>query len=143
MFKGVAHTGLIVSDIDTLVPFLCDVFEMEVKADLGLQTGPEAGQIMGLPGAHVKIVMLEKGGHTLELLEIVKPEREPIAKETPYGEVGHCHLAFEVDDIDAAYARVREAGAEIVVPPQVIPELKFFYLRAPNNQWFEVVEVRG
>lgn len=142
MATGVAHTGLIVSDIDALVPFLCDVFGMEVKADLGLQTGPEAEQIMGLPGVHVKIVMLEMGGHTLELLEIVKPARQPISKETPYGEVGHCHLAFEVDDIDAAYDRVRERGVEIVVPPQEIPELKFFYLRAPDHQWFEVVESR-
>lgn len=142
MFKGIVHTGLIVSDIDTLVPFLCDVFEMEMKADLGLQTGPEVPQIMGLPDAQVKIVMLGLGGQTLELLEIVKPACEPISKETPYGQVGHCHLAFEVDDIDAAYARVREKGVEIVIPPQEIPAQKFFYLRAPDNQWFEVVEPR-
>ena len=39
MFKGITHTGLIVSDLETIVPFLCDVFEMEVKAELGLRPG--------------------------------------------------------------------------------------------------------
>jgi len=61
MFKGITHTGLIVSDLDTLAAFLCDVFEMEVRAELGLQTGPEVPQIMGLPDAQVKIVMLGLG----------------------------------------------------------------------------------
>jgi catechol 2,3-dioxygenase-like lactoylglutathione lyase family enzyme len=143
MFKGVVHSGLIVSDIETLAPFLCDVFDMRVKADLGLQTGPEVPQIMGLPGAQVKILMLEIGGHTLELLEVVQPRCEPISKETPFGRVGQCHVAFEVDDIDAAYARMKEKGVEVVVPPQEIPEQKFFYVRAPDNQWFEVVEPVG
>lgn len=140
MFKSIVHTGLIVSDIETLVPFLCDVFEMDVKADLGLQTGPEVPQIMGLPDAQVKIVMLGAGDQTLELIEIVQPPCEPISRETPYGQVGHSHVAFEVDDIDAAYARLRDKGVEIVIPVQKIPEQKFFYVRAPDNQWFEVVE---
>jgi N-methylhydantoinase B len=142
MFKGITHTGLIVSDLDTLAAFLCDVFEMEVKAELGLQTGPEVPQIMGLPDAQVRIVMLGIADQTLELIEIVRPACEPIFKDTPYGQVGHSHVAFEVDDIDSAYARLEEKGVEIVVPIQDIPVQKFFYVRAPDNQWFEVVQPR-
>jgi catechol 2,3-dioxygenase-like lactoylglutathione lyase family enzyme len=142
MFKSITHTGLIVSDLDTLVPFLCDVFEMEVKAELGLQTGPEVPQIMGLPDAQVNIVMLGLGDQTLELLQIVRPACAPIAKETPYGQVGHSHVAFEVDDIEAAYERLVARGVEIVIPIQDIPVQRFFYVRAPDNQWFEVVQPR-
>jgi len=140
MFKGITHTGLIVSDLETIVPFLCDVFEMEVKADLGLQAGPEVTQIMGLADAQVRIVMLRMGEQTLELIEIVQPECEPIFKDTAYGKVGYSHVAFEVDDIDAAYTRLEQKGVEIVVPIVDNPVQRFFYVRAPDNQWFEVVE---
>jgi catechol 2,3-dioxygenase-like lactoylglutathione lyase family enzyme len=142
MFKGITHTGLIVSDLDTLAAFLCDVFDMEVRAELGLQTGPEVPQIMGLPDAQVKIMMLGIGDQTLELIEIVRPVCEPISEDTPYGQVGHSHVAFEVDDIDVAYARLQEKGVEIVLPVQDIPVQRFFYVRAPDNQWFEVVQPR-
>jgi glyoxylase I family protein len=142
MINGVFHTGIIVSDIDLLVPFLCDVFEMEVTARLDTQTGPEVPMIMGLPDAQVNIVMLEKAGHTLELLQIVQPKPEPIYPETPFGKVGHAHLAFEVDDIQAAYDRMKEKGVTILTPIQDIGVMKFFHVRAPDNQWFEVVEPR-
>ena len=97
---------------------------------------------MGLRDAQVRIVMLGMGEQTLELIEIVRPVCEPIRKDTPYGQVGHSHVAFEVDDIDSAYARLEQKGVEIVLPVQDIPVQRFFYVRAPDNQWFEVVQPR-
>ena len=143
MFKRIVHMGLIVNSIDRALPFYRDVFGMRVKADFGLQTGPEVPEIMGLPEAQVRIVMLELEGQLVELIEIVQPKREPIHGDTPYGEVGHSHLAFQVDDVDAAYRYLQERGVEMVIPPQEIPEQKFFYLRDPDNQWVEVVEPLG
>ena len=115
---------------------------MEVKADIGVAPGPEVPQIMGLPDAQVRIVMLGMGEQTVELIEIVRPVCEPIFKDTPYGKVGYSHVAFEVDDIDSAYTRLQQKGVEIVVPIVENPVQKFFYVRAPDNQWFEVVQPR-
>ncbi|MDP2917259.1 MAG: VOC family protein [Dehalococcoidia bacterium] len=140
MITGIHHTGLIVNDLNKLLPFYCDVLGMEVAVDLGLQDGPEVSLVMGVPGSKIKIVMLQMAGQIFELIQLLNPAGKPMPDDAKFAQVGHSHVAFRVKDIDEVYASLKQKGVQFVCPPQVIPELKFFYLRDPEGNWIEMIQ---
>ena len=140
MITGVHHTGVIVSSIEKVLPFYRDTLGMKVTAKLGVQDGPEVPIIMGIPNAKVDIVMLQIGGQTFELIQLVNPVGKAIPSETPFGQVGHGHIAYQVDNIRDAYRTLKQKGVKVVLPPQEIPGvMEFFYVRDPDGLWVELV----
>jgi catechol 2,3-dioxygenase-like lactoylglutathione lyase family enzyme len=141
MISGIHHTGFLVSNMDKSLAFYRDLIGMELFANVGLQDGPEVPLIMGVPNAKVTIVMLQKEGRILELIQMIQPVGKPIPKDTPYAQVGHGHIGFCVDDIQKAYNKLKKNGVPIVLPPQIIPGVqKFFYFRDPDGYWVEMVQ---
>lgn len=67
-----------------------------------------------------RVPILEAGRATLELLE---PEHAAFVDEVEVGRrvAGHVRLAFEVDDVRTATARLAEAGAAVVAEPTRTP----------------------
>jgi methylmalonyl-CoA/ethylmalonyl-CoA epimerase len=95
----IAHIGIAVRALDEMLPFYRDI--------LGLPEVP----LDDADGA--RIVGLASGESLVELLE---PEREgsPIAKFIEKRGPGIHHVCFEVDDLDAALARCRDAGLRLI-----------------------------
>lgn len=56
------------------------------------------------------------------------------------GSPGEDHLAFAVDDIDAAYAELRAKGMRIEKPPHNYEWGKSAYLRDPDGRWLEIYQ---
>lgn len=94
-----AHVGIAVTDIAAALPFYRDV--------LGLVPGAEevadGARIVSLPLGHCEV----------ELLEPLTPE-SPIAKFLARRGPGIHHLCYRVADLDAAVARCRAAGYQLV-----------------------------
>ena len=101
LFGRIDHIGIAVNDLDAAVQLYGGPFDM---AEQHRETVEEQG---------VEAILLEVGeGH----IELIKPlsEDSGVAKFIArYGEGMH-HVAYQVDDIDAALEKVREAGLRLI-----------------------------
>jgi methylmalonyl-CoA/ethylmalonyl-CoA epimerase len=120
--QGLHHTGLYVASLDEALPFYRDQLGMQVELELSR------------PGLHV--VMLTRGDGRLELLEVTPTAQEE--RRAP----GLRHVAFQVADVDAAYAELSNQGTSFLEPPLGgtggWPRACFF--RAPNGTFIEFIQ---
>lgn len=112
--RGINHIGITVPDLDEATRFLQEGLGAKVAYD-GLtdsdapRCGAQTEQQLGLPqGSRIRRqrMIVAGTGPSLEMFEIDGPSR-PAAGLVDYG---LNHIAFYVDDIDAALERLVEAG---------------------------------
>ncbi len=141
MIKGMHHTGFVVSDLDASVRFYQDVVGMTLIGRRE-RDGSPISQILGYEGTHIKIAEFHYGnGHLLELIEYVHPPGSD-AHIQERNSFGASHIAFEVEDISAAYEWLIGNGAQKLNPPIEIVEGKSgCYLQDPDGNWVELLEL--
>jgi catechol 2,3-dioxygenase-like lactoylglutathione lyase family enzyme len=141
------HVGITVSDRERSLAWYTEMLGL---ADIGLTAsggGPELSAVIDVPGADLSATFLRAGDQLVELIVYHAPEGAP-ARHSP-ADPGAVHVCFEVDDMDAAYARMSAAGAQFVSPPLTLDEtagpeldgLKIVYLRDPDGVAIELYEV--
>ncbi|GAA2133508.1 VOC family protein [Nocardioides bigeumensis] len=138
------HVGLTVTDLDRSAEFYSTAFDytevMRQEMDAAY-----LGQIVGLPGARVKMahLRLRDAPHVLELFEYVTP----VVKKAPLqpNHAGNAHLCFIVDDIAADHARLVSQGVTFISPPVFIDAGRnaggvSCYLRDPDGITLELFQ---
>ena len=110
---GVHHTGITVSDLDRSVAFY-ERLGFEVAARIE-EEGEEVERGVGVPGAKLRVAMLEGPNSRLELIQYLQPSNGPAPH--PNNGIGAAHVCIEVDDVDAAVAELREQGIEFLTDP--------------------------
>ena len=101
IFGRIDHIGIAVNDLDAAAQLYGGSFDM---AEQHRETVEEQG---------VEAILLEVGeGH----IELIKPLSDDtgVAKFIQKNGEGMHHIAYQVDDIDAALERVREAGLRLI-----------------------------
>ena len=101
LFGRIDHIGIAVNDLDAAAQLYGGPFDM---AEQHRETVEEQG---------VEALLLEVGeGH----IELIKPlgEDSGVAKFIAKNGEGMHHVAYQVDDIDAALEKVREAGLRLI-----------------------------
>ena len=141
MITGMNHTGFVVRDLDRAVEFYRDVMGLTVTRTAERDGGPIT-QVVGYDDAHLRVALMQIGdSHTLELIQYISP----LGSERPSDERNHlgaAHLAFTVDDIDQTHGQLVARGAQGLNPPaQVAPGRKACYLRDPEGNWIELLEL--
>lgn len=139
------HTGFTVSDLDRSVAFYRDLLGCEVVATQEKEGGYLAA-IVGYPDAHVRMAHLRApdGEHVIELFQYLAPDGGQADVEPR--NVGASHLCFLVDDLEAAYARLREGGVDSFVSPPVEVDTGInrgglgLYLRDPDGITVELFQ---
>ena len=115
--RGTDHVGLTVPDLEQALEFFttvlgcAEIYRMGPFVDEGTWFADELGLD---PRAHIPVMaMLRCGsGSNLELFQYEAPDqRQQLPRMSDWG--GH-HLAFYVDDMDAAIATLREHGVDIL-----------------------------
>jgi methylmalonyl-CoA/ethylmalonyl-CoA epimerase len=101
MLNKVNHIGIAVPSLAEALPFYRDMLGM---AFLGSEEVAEQ---------RVKVAMLQVGESKIELLEPTSPE-SPVAKFLEKNGPGIHHLAYEVEDIEAAIAGLEAEGARMI-----------------------------
>ena len=111
------HHGFTVSDLDRSVSFYRDLLGMELVRISERKDIPSYDTILGYDRVHLNIAILRHpvNEFILELVQYVHPEVEARPQENRY--LGASHVAFEVDDVDAMYAQLKEAGFGSINPP--------------------------
>ena len=100
MIKTLDHVGIAVKDASAVVA---------VYRALGLE--PEGSE--EVPSQKVKVTFIPVGDTRLELLEAATDD-SPIAKSIEARGEGVHHLAFAVDDLEAALASCQRAGMRLI-----------------------------
>ena len=113
----VHHHGFTVRDVDRSVEFYRDVLGLELVRISERANLPSYDAILGYPGVKLRIAILRHpvNEFLLELVQYVHPPGQVRSQENRF--VGAAHVAFEVDDVDAMYERLTQAGGEAINPP--------------------------
>lgn len=101
MVRKVDHVGIAVSNLDEAIKLYKDVLGLELH---GVEVVEEQ---------KVKVAFLPVGGTEVELLESTSPEG-PIARYIEAKGQGIQHIAFQVDDIEAALEEMKSKGMRLI-----------------------------
>ncbi len=124
MKAKLSYTGIRVKDLDASVKFYTGVLGMK---EVGRSTIDVA------KGVAVNLVS-EDGGHPLELNYYEKGS--PYDTKYEVGE-GLDHLAFQVENLDAALAEAKKAGHPVVNEMKTATS-RWAYIQDPNGIWIEL-----
>ena len=117
---------LVVRDYDPAIAFFVDVLQFELVDDVPSLTNdgrPKRWVVVRPPGARTGILLARADGTR---------QRDIVGKQFA-GRVG---LFLRVDDFEAAYARMVQAGVEFVSPPRSEPYGKVaVFLDVEGNRW--------
>lgn len=129
MIKGISHLGVAVKDLEEAREFY--------RSILGLES---AEPVTGGEGT-IKVSMVDTGNTVIELLQPIGGEGV-IAKFLEKKGEGFHHICYEVDDIDAAIAAVKDKGLEILGKPRPGAEgmTAFIHPRDTHGVLIEFVE---
>jgi catechol 2,3-dioxygenase-like lactoylglutathione lyase family enzyme len=146
--KGPDHIGFTVPDINQAVRFFVDV----IGCDAFYQLGPFAdgkGSWMQAnlnvhPRAEIPAIRLLRcaNGSNLEIFQYSSPDQQ--ATPPKNSDIGGHHLAFYVDDINAAVSYLKAQGVELLGEPKVMTSgpsagESWVYFLAPWGMQLELV----
>lgn len=118
------HTSFTVSDLDRSLAFFCDVLGFELLNRS--RRDPEfIARVVAIPGADIEVAYVQAPGHRIELIEYSGPEGRRHLDSRPC-DTGFAHVAFDVDDIDAAILASKAVGVYALGPVQDLD-------RGPNS----------
>jgi catechol 2,3-dioxygenase-like lactoylglutathione lyase family enzyme len=108
------HVGVIVDDLAGAIEFFAEL-GLEVQGRFSVD-GPWVDRIVGLEGVRNDAAMMQTpDGHgRLELIQFNSPPSVGDDGHAPANTRGLRHIAFVVEDIDAAVAGLRARGTELV-----------------------------
>jgi catechol 2,3-dioxygenase-like lactoylglutathione lyase family enzyme len=135
---GLNHVGLTVGNLEQAVRHYCDVLGLRLLAKTEDES-PMIRTITGIPDAQTV------NGGVLELIEYVAPQKPQ--HQLSLLDVGTSHIALQVDDIDAAYAKLVAASVAVTSTPVNIDApgtiwhgARVLYSRDPDGRTVELIE---
>ena len=137
------HTGITVANLERSLAFWRDVLGFEFSHRTH-HTGDLAGEVTGVPGAELTLVVLKAPGHKIELLEYHAPADRTRAHLRPC-DIGSVHVAFTVDNLDAVLERIAASGWKAAGHPQTLQSgpnagKRVVYVRDPDGTTIEFMQ---
>lgn len=118
--QGVHHVSLSVPDIDLARRFYIDLLGAEELAATQWEPGNAwIDAIVGLEGSGAKTFMARLKNIQVEVFEYTAPKSPPVDPVRPVNVNGYTHIGFQVDDIQAVYEAMVEAGLTFHTPPDL------------------------
>jgi catechol 2,3-dioxygenase-like lactoylglutathione lyase family enzyme len=117
--SGADHTSFTVSDLDRSLEFYAGLLGCELVGQREIRN-QYFRDIVGFADSVVRAAWLRIPGsdHQLELFEYVKPRG--VAADTRTNNPGSAHIAFFVEDLQAAYDELRAKCVRFRSPPVYI-----------------------
>lgn len=142
------HTNIVARDWRKLAAFYEWVFGCEPVPPERAAVGEWVERCTGVPGAevhgfHLRLPGYGDDGPTLEIFQYNKMKKRP---QTAINRPGLAHLAFEVEDVDAAREQVLAAGGycvgELVTVDIPAGTITFIYVTDPEGNIIELQKWR-
>ncbi len=140
---AVNHTSFTVSDIDRTIGFFRDGLGFSVTSKARRNVAI-IEQVTGVDGADIIVAFVQAPGHRIELIQYLAPAARGKVEARPC-DTGFAHIAFDVDDVDAAVAAAARFDVKPVNPPARIDQgpnkgRQVVYLRDPDGVTIEFIE---
>jgi catechol 2,3-dioxygenase-like lactoylglutathione lyase family enzyme len=135
------HVGIVVDDLAGAIEFFV-ALGLELQGQ-GAVDGRWVDRIVGLEGVRTQFAMMQTpdGNGRLELVKFLSPSTEGDDGHAAANVPGIRHLAFVVDDIDAAVAGLRAHGGELVGEIVRYEDMYLLcYLRGPEGIIIELAQ---
>ncbi|MFE4517849.1 VOC family protein [Kitasatospora sp. NPDC056783] len=146
-----AHVGISVSDLDASIAFYTALTGREPVAEGTMHSVPFGGS-QGLPVAKLRYATINLDNSLgIDLIQF----QEPVGERTNgvANRPGSMHLCLRVDDFDAVYRRMREAGYEFLgedytfIEGEVTPSdalgTQVAYFNDPDGTNLEIIRPQG
>ncbi len=118
--QGVHHFALSVPDIEVARRFYVDLLGAEIISETAWEAGnPWIDAIVGLPGSAARSFIARLRNVQVEAFEYTAPSAPPADPNRPVNHYGYTHVGFQVDDVQATYDRMVEAGLRFHTPPDM------------------------
>lgn len=122
MLKAVDHINIVVSDLEKSVKFYTKTLGF-TEQRRGHLEGEWIEEVTGLKNICADVVFItSENGPRIELLCYKTPEGKTFEPNSLPNTLGLRHIAFQVEDMDSAVKRLRDAGVRIVGGPCTVPE---------------------
>ena len=138
------HVGVVVDDLDAAIEFF-SALGLEASGR-GEVEGELVDRIIALDGVHTELVFMRTpdGSSRLELVRFLSPPAKGDDAGTPSNVLGLRHVAFVVDEVDAAVAAVRALGAQLIGEVVNYEDIyRLCYVRGPAGIIVELAEPLG
>ena len=123
MIKGFHHPAIVVPDLEKAREFYGDVLGFTLVEELSWNNpSPVYDQITGLENSAARGYLMKCNNTYLELFQYNSPAVRCGTSQPCANEPGIRHLAFEVDDAQVEYARLKMAGGVTMNEPYIFPE---------------------
>ncbi len=137
------HTSFTVSDLDRSIGFFCDGlgFELINRAPRDPKVVEE---ISAVKGADIEVAFIQGPGHRIELIQYHGPVDRGQTVGRPC-DAGFAHLAYDVDDVDAAIDAAKKytfvpLGAPVTIDKGPNTGSRVVYLRDVDGVSIEFIE---
>ena len=149
---AIDHINIVVSDLERSVKFYTELLGF-IESKRAHLEGDWIESIVGLKGvvADVAFIVAPAGEPRIELLCYKIPRGEQVRANSLANTPGLRHIAFRVDDIQAAAERLRSAGVALLGDPVVVPETvvthdaghkMLCYFHDPDGTLLEITEYK-
>ena len=127
------HVGLNVADLDTMTTWYAGALGLEVEFEFALDDVDFRG-VMLRSASGFRIELLHRAGNAAGM-QPASPVDAALTR-------GFGHVAFDVPDVDAAYAALVESGAAERMSPRPSPEpgVRMAYIADPEGNLVELLD---
>lgn len=123
MIKGFHHPAVVVPDLEKAKAFYEEALGFVMVMELCWDSpNPVFDQVTGLENSAAQGCLMKCNNAYLELFQYISPGAGCGESRPGANEPGIRHLAFEVDDAQVEYARIKRAGGITMNEPYVFPE---------------------
>lgn len=138
--------GLTVTNVNRSLNFYTQALGFEAVSDITIEK-QNYSDLVGVPGAKIRIVTLRLGDELIKLMEYLNVEGKPIPSDSQSNDLWFQHLAIVVSDMDRAYDHLRPFPVTpISVSPQTIPPeneasggVRAFKFKDPDGHDLELI----
>lgn len=140
----IEHVGIIVGDMDRSIDFYCNTLGFELIQKVDLCSGETVEKGVGINGAQIMLAHLKLGSTQtiIELLHYINPRSKPMPADAKSNDIGVGHVAFNVDDPDAYYERLKSKGVVFISPGVMDSSTgeRFCYFFGPDGVVLEFIK---
>jgi catechol 2,3-dioxygenase-like lactoylglutathione lyase family enzyme len=131
--KRMDNVLIVVDDLEAVKAFFIEL-GLKLEGESTVE-GPSVGRLIGLKDVRATLAMMRTpDGYGIELDKFHTPTAIRFGPvEAPMNTMGLRRVMFAVDDIDAAVARMRADGAEVIGEMQYENAYRLAYIRGPEG----------